>query len=95
MAERTIVLDDQDAALLDRLVEAGGYGSAAEAVHESLKLAELMQGSDALRRAALEAAIRVGLDAVKAGRVTRFESTEAMVRHFAALRRTVLSEPET
>ena len=94
MTERTIVLDDRDAALLDRLVEAGAYRNADEAVHESLMLTELMHGSDALRQAALEAAIQVGLDDVAAGRVTRFASIDDMLRHFSELRRATLDEPE-
>jgi len=94
MTERTIVLDDEDAALLDRLVETGRYQDAAEAIHESLKLSDLMRGSDALRVAAFEAAARVGLDDVAAGRVARFESAEALSTHFAARRRAIQGERE-
>ena len=95
MAERTIVLDDEDAALLDRLVESGGYHDAAEAVHESLKLAELMHGSESLKEAAFQATIQVGLDDVAAGRVTRFESVEELRTEFATLRREILDGFDT
>jgi hypothetical protein len=44
VAERTIVLSDEDAALLDRLVADGGYRDADEALHQSLELADLAQG---------------------------------------------------
>jgi antitoxin ParD1/3/4 len=89
MAERMISLSDEDAALLDRLVGGGGYLDEAEALHESLKLAELAQGSDALREAALRAAIQIGLDDVAAGRVTILRSDDEM----AAFLKEILEEP--
>lgn len=94
MTERTIVLSDEDAARLDRLVEQVGYLDAAEAMHESLKLAELAQTSERLRAAALHAAIQVGLDDVAAGRVTRFGSLADALDGFAARRRTILGDTE-
>jgi hypothetical protein len=41
MTERTIVLPEQDAALLERLVESGGYADTTEALHDGLGLAGL------------------------------------------------------
>jgi antitoxin ParD1/3/4 len=78
MAERTIVLSDDDAARLDRLVEAGGYLDADEALHESLKLAEIAQSSEQMRKAAIHAAIQVGIDDIAAGRSTTLETPEAL-----------------
>jgi Arc/MetJ-type ribon-helix-helix transcriptional regulator len=82
VAERTIVLSDEDAALLDRLVADGGYRDADEALHQSLELAELAQGSEAMRVAAFKAAIQLGRDDVAAGRVTRFASADEITAHF-------------
>jgi antitoxin ParD1/3/4 len=84
MTERTIVLTDADAALLDRLVESGDYHDAGEALHHGLKLAELARTSDAMREAAFRAAIQVGIDDVEAGRVTRFTSADEIEAHFLA-----------
>ena len=94
MTERTIVLTDEDAALLDGLVAAGGYQDAREALHESLLRAERARRKDASREARFLAAIQVGLDDVAAGRVTTFDSAEALTAHFAARRRAVLGTPD-
>ena len=93
MTERTIVLSDEDAALLDRLVDAVGYHDADEALHESLKLAEIVQGSDEARLAALKAAIQVGIDDVEAGRVTIFASAAEIDAYFDELLRDLRSDP--
>jgi antitoxin ParD1/3/4 len=92
MTERTIVLSDEDAALLDRLVASVGYHDANEALHESLKLADLARTSDALRLAAFQAAIQIGLDDEAAGRVTRFRSPDEIEAHF--LSRGQTTKPE-
>jgi len=93
MTERTITLTDEDAALLDRLVAAGGYADAEDALHESLKLANLAQTSDDMRIAALKAAIQLGRDDVATGRVTKFASAAEIEAHFMA-RGTSTPRPE-
>ncbi len=94
MTERTILLNDEDAALLDRLVASGGYQDASEALHETLLRADRARTKSAMRVTAFAAAVRVGLDDVAAGRVTTFESADALSAHFAARRRSVLGTPD-
>ena len=89
MAERTIILCDMDAEALDRLVKSGRCEDEAEALHESLKFADLGRTSDALREAAFLAAVQVGLDDVEAGRVTTLRTPEELGRFLDDL----LAEP--
>ena len=92
MTERTIVLTDEDAALLDRLVASGGYADAEDALRESLKLAALARENDDFRLAALKAAIQVGIDDVEAGRCTECETPEALAAFFDDLMEEPLDE---
>jgi putative addiction module CopG family antidote len=93
MADRTIVLSDDDAAILDRLVADGGYNDTREALHESLKLAELARDSEEMRLAAFKAAIQVGIDDIAAGRCTRLETPEALAEFLDKLLSEPLDEP--
>jgi antitoxin ParD1/3/4 len=93
MTERTIVLSDEDAALLDRLVASGGYADAEDALHESLKLAEIVQGSEQARLAALHAAIQIGIDDVEVGRCTTLDTPEALAAFLDDLLAEPLDEP--
>lgn len=95
MAERTIVLNDEDAAALDRLVAHGGFADAAEALHESLALAELARDSAALREAAFRAAVQVGLDDVAAGRVIELATPAELNAYLDRLLAESPDDPDT
>jgi antitoxin ParD1/3/4 len=93
MTERTITLTDEDAALLDRLVESCGYVDAEDALHESLKLAALARENDDLRVAAFKAAIQLGIDDAEAGRCTTFKTPGALAAFLDDLLAEPLDEP--
>jgi antitoxin ParD1/3/4 len=85
MPTRNVVLTEQQADMIERLVDSGRYQNASEVLREGLRL---IQSRDAEERARLEAlrdAVRVGIADVEAGRVRTFRSPSAMERHLSSL----------
>ncbi len=71
MPARNVSLTAHLAHFLDQNVESGRFSNASEVVREGLRLLEQRQAEDAAKLEALRAAVQLGLDDLKAGRVTR------------------------
>lgn len=74
MPARNVNLTDRLAQFVDSNVEAGRFQNASEVVREGLRLLEQRQSEEALKLEALRAAVQVGLDDVRRGRVVRVEA---------------------
>ncbi len=71
MPARNVSLTPHLSAFLDRNVATGQFSNVSEVVRESLRLLEQRQQEDALKLEALRAAVEVGLEDVRRGRLTR------------------------
>lgn len=74
MTARNVNLTDHLARFVDSNVETGRFQNASEVVREALRLLEQRQAEEALKLDALRAAVQIGLDDARAGRVTRVEA---------------------
>ena len=74
MTARNVNLTDHLARFIDRNVETGRFQNASEVVREALRLLEQRQAEEGLKLEALRAAVQVGLDDARAGRMTRIEA---------------------
>jgi antitoxin ParD1/3/4 len=73
MPARNVNLTNHLAQFVDSNVETGQFQNASEVVREGLRLLEQRQSEDALKLDALRAAIEVGREDVRQGRVIRIE----------------------
>lgn len=78
MARREVHLSDNDAEFVDDSVASGRFESPSEVVHEALGLLKLHQENEALRLAALKAAIEVGLEDERQGRLVSIDPGEEL-----------------
>lgn len=92
MPTRNVVLTDHQAFLVKELVTSGRYQNASEVLREGLRLVERREEEDALRLAALRSAIGVGVADIEAGRLSTFESPEALSAHLKALSAKAISD---
>lgn len=69
MPARNVSLTPHLADFLDRNVESGQFSNASEVVREGLRLLEQRQAEEAAKLEALRAAVGVGLDDLRAGRI--------------------------
>lgn len=69
MPARNVSLTPHLADFLDRNVESGQFSNASEVVRAGLRLLEQRQAEDAAKLDALRAAVGLGLDDLRAGRV--------------------------
>lgn len=76
MPARNVSLTAHFAEFLDSNVASGQFSNASEVVREGLRLLEQRQREEALKLEALRAAIEVGLEDVRQGRVVRLASSE-------------------
>lgn len=76
MPARNASLTAHFSEFLDRSVESGQFSNASEVVREGLRLLEQRQREEALRIEALRAAVEVGLEDVRQGRVVRLAAGE-------------------
>ena len=76
MPARNVSLTAHFAEFLDRNVESGQFSNASEVVREGLRLLEQRQREEALKLEALRAAVEVGLEDVRQGRVVRLTAGE-------------------
>lgn len=91
MPARNVSLTAHFADFLDRSVESGRFSNASEVVREGLRLLEQRQREEALKIEALRAAVDVGLEDVRQGRIVRLAADE-VTAYVAELGRT--AEPE-
>ena len=78
MPARNVSLTAHLTAFLDRSVEEGRFSNVSEVVRAGLRLLEQRQAEDDLKIEALRAAIDVGLEDARQGRVTRVEPGEEL-----------------
>ena len=87
MPTRNVVLSDQQATLVDRLVKSGRYQNASEVLRDGLRMVETQEAEDRARLKALREAARVGLDELQAGRFRTFNDPEALGSYLAGISR--------
>ncbi|MGA3002065.1 MAG: type II toxin-antitoxin system ParD family antitoxin [Acetobacteraceae bacterium] len=68
MPTRNVVLTDQQADMIERLVASGRYQNASEVLRDGLRLVQQRDAEDQARIAALRQAEGVGLEEIDAGR---------------------------
>ncbi len=85
MPMRKVVLTDQQARLVEKLVSSGRYQIDSEVLREGLRPIEDREAQDSARLQALLEAARVGMADIDAGRFRSFESPAALSRRLAAI----------
>jgi antitoxin ParD1/3/4 len=84
MPTRNVVLTDQQAMMIERLVHSGRYQNASEVLRDGLRLVQQRDAEDKARVAALRQAARVGMADFAAGRYRSFADGDALRLHLAA-----------
>ena len=84
MPTRNVVLTDQQAVMIDRLVQSGRYQNASEVLRDGLRLVQQRDAEDAARLAALRDAASAGIADFDAGRYSSFADGKALRVHLAA-----------
>ncbi len=87
---RNVVLTEQQAVMIERLVHSGRYQNASEVLRDGLRLVQHREAEDKARLAALRQAASVGLQDFAAGRYRGFADGEALQSHLAVRARKVL-----
>src|SRR5947208_6312127 len=72
MPTRNVVLTNQQANLVQSLVESGRYQNASEVIRDGLRLIERREAEDAAKLEALRAAAASGIAAIEAGAYREF-----------------------
>jgi antitoxin ParD1/3/4 len=67
MPTRNINLTPEQDAFVDKVVEAGEYQNASEAIRDALRVLQQRRKEDSLRVKALRAQIKIGIDAIDRG----------------------------
>jgi antitoxin ParD1/3/4 len=91
MPTRNVVLTDQQAGMIERLVRTGRYQNASEVLRDGLRLVQQRDAEDKARIVALRQAAQVGLEDFAAGRFRSFAGTGLLRGHLAARANKVLS----
>ena len=76
MPTRNISLTVAQDAFVDKLVEAGEYQNASEAVRDALRALEQRRCEDELKLKALRMQIKAGIDAIKRGEYAEIEESQ-------------------
>jgi antitoxin ParD1/3/4 len=76
MPTRNISLTAEQDAFVEKVVEAGEYQNASEAVRDALRALQQRRREDALKLKALRAEIKVGIDALERGEFVEIEDTQ-------------------
>lgn len=85
MPTRNVVVTDQQANMIERLVTSGRYQNASEVLREGLRLVERRELEDESRLEALRSAVQVGMADLEAGRYQTFESKASLKAHLKAI----------
>ena len=75
MPTRNIRLTAEQDALVERLVKAGEYQNASEALRDALRALEQRRREDELKLKALRMQVKAGIDAIKRGEFIEIEET--------------------
>jgi antitoxin ParD1/3/4 len=92
MPTRNVVLTEQQAAMIERLVHAGRYQNASEVLRDGLRLVRQREAEDKARLAALRQAAQVGVEDFAAARFRSFADGETLRTHLAARAGKVLKQ---
>ena len=93
MPTRNVVLTEQQAGMIERLVDSGRYQNASEVLRDGLGLVQQREAEDAARLEALRQAASVGLADFADGRYRGFADGQTLRDHLAARAGKVLSQP--
>jgi antitoxin ParD1/3/4 len=83
MPTRNVVLTDQQAAMIERLVRSGRYQNASEVLRDGLRLVQQRDAEHEANLEALRQAANVGVADFAAGRYREFANGEALRSHLA------------
>ena len=75
---RNVVLTEQQAAMVARLVASGRYQNASEVLRDGLRLLQQREAEDQSRLDALRQAVAVGLEEIDSGRYLSFAEGETL-----------------
>jgi antitoxin ParD1/3/4 len=76
MPTRNVSLTVEQDAFVEKVVQAGEYQNASEAVRDALRVLQQRRREDALKLKALRAAIKVGLDELERGDYVELDAAE-------------------
>lgn len=76
MPTRNVSLTAEQDAFVEKVVHAGEYQNASEAVRDALRVLQQRRREDALKLKALRAAIKVGLDELERGDYVELDAAE-------------------
>jgi antitoxin ParD1/3/4 len=76
MPTRNISLTDRQNAFVEKLVKAGEYQNASEALRDALRALERRRREDELKLKALRMQIKAGIDAIKRGDFIEIEESK-------------------
>jgi antitoxin ParD1/3/4 len=76
MPTRNISLTPEQDAFVEKVVEAGEYQNASEAIRDALRVLQQRRKEDGLRLKALRAQIKAGVDALDRGDFAEVEDTD-------------------
>jgi antitoxin ParD1/3/4 len=76
MPTRNISLTDEQDAYVEKLVKAGEYQNASEALRDALRALEQRRREDELKLKALRMQIKAGIDAIKQGDFDEIEESD-------------------
>ena len=76
MPTRNISLTDEQDAFVEKIVKAGEYQNASEAVRDALRALQQRRQEDALKLEALRVQIKAGVDALERGDFVEIDDTE-------------------
>jgi antitoxin ParD1/3/4 len=92
MPTRNVVLTDDQAELIERMVKSGRFQNGSEVLREGLRLLQRQDAEERAKLKALREAARIGLADIEAGRFKAFDTAEALAEHLAAQTAAALSE---
>ena len=90
MPTRNVVLTEQQAAMIEHLVQAGRYQNASEVLRDGLRLLQQREAEDKARLVALRKAAHIGMEDFAAGRFRSFSDGQALRTHLSGRTRKVL-----
>ncbi len=76
MATRNISLTDEQDAFIEKIVRAGEYQNASEAVRDALRMLQQRRRENALKLKALRAHIKAGIEALDRGDFVEVDDSE-------------------
>jgi len=76
MPTRNISLTDEQDAFVEKVVKAGEYQNASEAVRDALRVLQQRRREDALKLKALRMQIKAGIDSLEGGEFVEIDETD-------------------